>query len=319
MQHIPSVVAPARIVVPGSGMSRPRRILPGQFWLVTRRCTQRLFLLRPDARTTQIYLYCLALAAAKTGVRVLAFVAMSNHHHLVVYDPDARLPEFYEHLHKLLAKALNHRWSRWENFWSSEPTCATLLVEPHDVIRKIVYTLANPVREHLVDLARHWPGATSLGLTMGRGSMRIARPKGFFRDNGPTPEVAELTVDIPDGFADRAEWADYLSQELAAIEQAAALERQASGKRIVGRSAVSRVSAFDAPTTSPPRRTLRPWVAAKRTEARIAALDALKAFWAQYREALAALARRAKRLLFPDGTYRWRHLGFRCVDNAPKT
>jgi hypothetical protein len=106
--------------------------------------------------------------------------------------------------------------------------------------------------------------------------MRIARPKGFFRDNGPTPEVAELTVDMPEGFAGRNEWAAYLSQELAAIEQAAALERQVTGKRIVGRSELTRVSAFDAPTTSPPRRTLRPWVAAKSVEARITALDALQ-------------------------------------------
>lgn len=274
-----------------------------------------MFLLRPDARTTHVYLYCLALAAAKTGVQVLAFVAMSNHHHLVVHDPEGRLPEFYEHLHKLLAKALNHRWSRWENFWSTEPTCATLLVEAQDVIRKIVYTLANPVREHLVDLARHWPGATSLGLTMGNGAMRIPRPKGFFRDQGPTPAVAELAVDVPGGFDGRAEWAGYLSQELSAIEQAAALERRATGKRVLGRSAVSRMSAFDAPTSSPPRRTLRPWVAAKRKEARLAALDALMAFWADYRIALAAIGSRAKRVLFPQGTYRWRHLGLPCVDN----
>jgi REP element-mobilizing transposase RayT len=271
--------------------------------------------LRPDSRTTQIYLYCLALAADRTGVRVLAFLAMSNHHHLVVYDPEARLPEFYEHLHKLLAKALNHRWSRWENFWNTDPTCATLLVEPHDVIRKIVYTLANPVREHLVDLARHWPGASSLGFSLGKGSMRIPRPKGFFRDNGPTPSVAELAVELPPGFTGRSEWADYLSKELAAIEQAAALERRATGKRVLGRSAVSRVSAFDAPTTSPPRRVLRPWIAAKRKAARIAALDALMAFWAEYRRALAAFTRKAKRVLFPEGTYRWRHLGLPCADN----
>jgi len=282
---------------------------------VTRRCTQRMFLLRPDTRTTQVYLYCLALAAAKSGVHVLAFMAMSNHHHLVVYDPDARLPVFYEHLHKLLAKALNHRWGRWENFWSTEPTCATLLVEPHDVIRKIVYALANPVREHLVDLARHWPGATSLGLTLGKGTIRIPRPKGFFRDRGPTPDVAELTLDVPEGFADQAEWGLYLRQELAAIEQAAALERQVTGKRIVGRRAVTRVSASDAPTSAAPRRALRPLVAAKRPEARLAALEVLKAFWAEYRDALAAQVQRASALLFPAGTYRWRHLGLPCADN----
>jgi len=298
-------------------MCRPRRVLPGQTWFVTRRCTQRMFLLRPDEQTTQVYLYCLALAADKTGVRVLAFLAMSNHHHLVVHDPEGRLPEFYEHLHKFVAKALNQRWKREENFWSSEPTCATLLVEPHDVIRKIVYTLANPVREHLVDLARHWPGASSLPPTMGKGTMRISRPVGFFRPKGPTPETVELELALPEGFASREEWAEHLNQELAGIEQAAADERRERGKRIVGRRELTLVSAFDAPESVEPSRTLRPSVAAVCEEARLTALDELKSFWAHYREALAALARQARDVLFPEGTYRLRRLGLPCAPSLP--
>jgi REP element-mobilizing transposase RayT len=264
-----------------------------------------------------VYLYCLALAADKTGVRVLAFLAMSNHHHLVVHDPEGRLPEFYEHLHKFVAKALNQRWKREENFWSSEPTCATLLVEPHDVIRKIVYTLANPVREHLVDLARHWPGASSLPPTMGKGTMRISRPVGFFRPKGPTPETVELELALPEGFASREEWAEHLNQELAGIEQAAADERRERGKRIVGRRELTLVSAFDAPESVEPSRTLRPSVAAVCEEARLTALDELKSFWAHYREALAALARQARDVLFPEGTYRLRRLGLPCAPSLP--
>jgi hypothetical protein len=41
----------ARFLVPAARMSLPRQVLPGQFYLVTRRCTQRQFLLRPDAAT----------------------------------------------------------------------------------------------------------------------------------------------------------------------------------------------------------------------------------------------------------------------------
>ena len=38
--------------------------------------------------------YCLAHAQTKTGVKIHASIAMSNHVHHVVTDPDGRLPEF---------------------------------------------------------------------------------------------------------------------------------------------------------------------------------------------------------------------------------
>ncbi len=43
--------------------------------MVTRRCAQRQFLLRPDEVTNQTFLFCLAYAAQKTGVRVLYSMA----------------------------------------------------------------------------------------------------------------------------------------------------------------------------------------------------------------------------------------------------
>ena len=36
--------------------------------------------MRPDADTTNAFLYCLAVAAQRTQVRVLFFLAMSNHY-----------------------------------------------------------------------------------------------------------------------------------------------------------------------------------------------------------------------------------------------
>jgi hypothetical protein len=41
-------------------MSLPRQVLPGSTYLVTRRCTQRQFLLKPTRLTCQIFAYCLA-------------------------------------------------------------------------------------------------------------------------------------------------------------------------------------------------------------------------------------------------------------------
>ena len=44
-------------------MSLPRQVLPGAFYMITRRCSERRFLLRPDRVTNNAYLYCLIEAA----------------------------------------------------------------------------------------------------------------------------------------------------------------------------------------------------------------------------------------------------------------
>jgi hypothetical protein len=58
----------------------PRQVLPRQFYLITRRCSQRLFLLRPDPATNNAFLYCLIAAALRCEIAVLLPCAMSNHH-----------------------------------------------------------------------------------------------------------------------------------------------------------------------------------------------------------------------------------------------
>jgi putative transposase len=43
----------------------PRQVLPRQFHRITRRCTQRQFLLRSDPATNNVFLYCLIHAALR--------------------------------------------------------------------------------------------------------------------------------------------------------------------------------------------------------------------------------------------------------------
>jgi hypothetical protein len=52
-------------------MTLPREIIPGRFYMVTRRCTQRQLLLRPDKKTNNAFIYCLAEAAQRFGIDVL--------------------------------------------------------------------------------------------------------------------------------------------------------------------------------------------------------------------------------------------------------
>src|SRR5262245_30026660 len=99
-------------------MSAPRPVYPGRILFITRRCTQRTFLLRPDAETNNNFTYCLGEAAQRYGMDICLSQMMSNHHHTAAYDPHGHDVEFREHFHKLTAKSQNALRGRWENLWS---------------------------------------------------------------------------------------------------------------------------------------------------------------------------------------------------------
>jgi hypothetical protein len=98
--------------------------------------------LRPSRLTNQIVGYCLAAAADHTGVLLHTVCVMSNHWHAVVSDPEARLPEFLERAHRLIAKCQNAALGRWENLWSSEKTSVVYLASEQDVLDKMAYVIA---------------------------------------------------------------------------------------------------------------------------------------------------------------------------------
>ena len=131
-------------------MTLPRQFLKGKTYFVTRRCTHRKFFLKPTKRTTQIFLYCLAVAAKRTGVKIHTVIVMSNHYHVIFTDQETKAPEFYGWVHKYVAKAINASLGRWENMWSSEKPSVVTLPDESDVLDKIVYVLSNPVKARLV-------------------------------------------------------------------------------------------------------------------------------------------------------------------------
>ncbi|MEM9696678.1 MAG: transposase, partial [Myxococcota bacterium] len=144
--------------------------------MVTRRCTQRQVLLGPSEEMNDAVGYCLAESAERYGVEVIAVMVMSNHYHAVVWDPDGSVTRFYEHFHKMAAKVLNARFRRSENLWAGgRPTSLVELVEPADVLAKVVYALANPVASHLVTEVRHWPGFDSYRATMQAKTLTFRR------------------------------------------------------------------------------------------------------------------------------------------------
>jgi len=216
----------------------PRQVLPGQFYMITRRCTQRQFLLRPDGETNNAFMYCLVEAALRCQVEVLLTCAMSNHHHTVIYDRWGRYPEFVEHFHKMFARCQNALRGRWENFWSSEQVCMVKLVGREAVMDKLVYAATNPVQDHLVDRVHHWPGVNSLAALLAGRCLRARRPWQFFRVDGPMPEMVELRPAIPPELGPEAEVLAELRDRVRSVEVAHESERRRTGGQVVGRRAV---------------------------------------------------------------------------------
>jgi putative transposase len=283
-------------------VTAPREVLAGRSYLLTRRCTQRQFLLKPSRCTNQLVRYCLALAASKTGILLHAVCVMSNHWHGVVTDPFARLPEFLEHFHRLLAKAQNASLGRWENLWSSDKTSVVLLVSDDDVLEKMAYTIANPTAAGLVRSPREWPGVITARIGE---RCAVDMPDVFFDPEGSLPASVSLAFTRPPIYPqlDIATLARHLAT---AVERHVRNAREAlarEGRKFLGAKAVRQQPFHATPHTSEPRRNTNPRIAARHRPEREQAIRNLMAFQRAYRAAWHAWRHGKREQVFPAGTY----------------
>jgi len=299
-------------------MSAPRQVLPGSTYLVTRRCSERRFFLSPSAIVNQVFSYCLAYATQQTGVLVHAYVALSNHWHAVITDPDGRLPEFMAHVNKLVGKCINTHLGRWESLWSPEKYSSVRLETEEDVFAKLLYVLGNPVEAALVESSNQWPGAISGPRACAAAPRTIPRPDIFFRPDGEMPTAVPLQMTVPPCFSSigRHKLASQLAQQLKDHEADLLAKHAAEGRELLGRLAVLCQDPFDCPQSLAPRRNLNPRVACRDKWRRVEALCRLKEFLQAYREAWLAFKSGVKDVVFPAGTY-WmcRHAG--CPSASP--
>lgn len=235
---------------------------------------------------------------------MVAFIANSNHHHVIVVDVEGRLPIFLEDFHKHLAKHQNAHWGRWENCWSSEKTSVVHLVGSDDVFAKTIYTLTNPAKDYLVEHAHSWPGASSYHATIFGKVLSATRPRKFFNDNGPRPKTVELRCVRPPGFEKLAAgvFSKRVLDAITEVETLAAEERRRTGRTVLGRKAVLAQKPTARPRSHEPRRELDPNIAARDKWPRIEAILSLKAFRDEYKN----LRRRwlgGDKVRFPAGTW----------------
>ena len=290
-------------------MARPRRVLPGRTYLVTRRCSERRYFLKPSPLVTRIFTYCLAVAAARFGVLLHACTVMSNHHHIVLTDVHGVLPRFCHLLHSLVARITNFKYGRFESFWDPYSYSAVLLENPEDIIDKMGYVLANPVAAGLVKKGTDWPGfITTPKMLLGRPGQGITceRPEGFFVEGTPMPEKIELRFCCPPQLeeamgkeaAAEALQARRMQKEEQARQRAAEL-----GIPFLGRKRVVQQNPYAAPSTDAKRFQLSPNIACKCRWKRLELIEEQEEWYEDYETARRAFAAGRRSVLFPEGTW----------------
>jgi REP element-mobilizing transposase RayT len=274
-------------------VTKPRCVLSDSVYLLTRRCSERRFFLLPEPAVTLVFEYLLGLLSKQYGIQIHAYVVMSNHYHLVVTDTEGRLPDFQRDLNSLLARAINRHWGRREAFWDRESYSGVKLLEDQDVISKMAYTLANPVKARLVNRANEWNGATSAKMVFGR-SLRIPRPNKFFRKS--MPEAVELVLTRPacfEGLSDA---------EVLELVRADVARREAEHRQL-GKATPTKREWWECPESFDPRRQVKPTVAACNKWARIEALRRSKEWLTAYYDALRRFVGGEREVEFPRGTW----------------
>ena len=141
-------------------MSRAKRhFLPGYAWHITPRCHKREFLLK-FARDRDSWISWLFEAKKRYRLRILNYMATSNHIHLLVYDSGQRdtIPRSMQLIAGRTAQEFNQRKKRKGAFWEDRYH-ATAVETNHHLISCLAYIDLNMVRAGVVTHPSEWPSS----------------------------------------------------------------------------------------------------------------------------------------------------------------
>jgi putative transposase len=272
--------------------------------MITRRCTERMFLLGARPESAADFTYCLAEAASRFGVLVHAAVVMSNHLHIVLTDVRGMLPRFSQLFFNQFAKAINARTGHTESVFACGDRYHALELLTNDAIAcKVAYLLGNPVKAGLVDRHQSWPGFITSARDMMERKVYHASTSGSAYLRRRKAKKLELRIEPPPSVRDVASFVEQVATDLASIEQHCRTQRQQQGQCVKGAAAVRAEAWYRRPKKGAKLFQMVPAIAERVTAIRVAAIRALKKFRMEYRNALKALRDGARTAHFPKGTW----------------
>lgn len=281
-------------------MSYARCILPGQTWMVTRRCLERRMFFRPDKAVGRLFEYCLAEAAAHYGVLVHGYVLMSNHYHVVLSDPRGELPWFMARLNRHLALGISALRGHRGVVWDAGGSYSAVALESEEaLVDKLAYVYCNPMSARLVTCSTQWPGALSSPEAMEGHGTATERPHdlGLFRKMS---DKVCLQLSAPPNYALRVRTlVEAVRSQIARRTE----ELEQEGRPVLGAQRVLSTPWTSSPGSAEPPLKRNPRFAAVTREALRAAARKLREFRRAYREAWHALTQGLSDVLFPHGTW----------------
>jgi putative transposase len=296
-------------------MARPLRFVPPNAVVeVTTRTIHGRLLLRPSHKLNDLVLGVLGRAQRLFGVDLHAFVALSNHMHLLVSVRDAaQLAAFMAFVNGNIAREVGrlHGWR--ERFWGRRYR-AIVVADEIAQTGRLKYILENGVKEGLVGSPKAWPGCSSAAaLTTGAkllGTWHDRAGEYRARRRGGEIRRAEFQTIYPVTLSplpcwrhlEAAEHRKACAELVAAIEATAAAERASGGRLPVGVTRILAANPHDLPASSD--RSPAPLVHASSALVRRAFKAAYAAFVGAFRAAADALRRGERGVEFPLAAFR---------------
>jgi len=288
-------------------MTAPRRILPGQTCLVTRRVMRQRFLLKPTPVCRQIVEYCFARAnQIYPGIQLHALQVLFDHFHVELTDTNCTLPLFMAWIDREMARALNVYHDRSDSLWCGGSYSCQVLDDRATVRSKAVYLFTNAVRHGLVRDYRQWPGISSTPRDWLRKKPKVVkRPRVYFSQRDPKLASVELRFVPPPQLADDVEQAvREMEQDIEARQSWLREQARLQGKSFLGADRAMKQSPFDVARTKHVKGKLKPTFAAATPEGRQRAQEERKSFLGAHREAFEKM-RAGEPCVFPAGSYLW--------------
>jgi len=246
-------------------MPRPLRHQQADtYYLITNRCMDGMFFLRPDRECRRIIKGCLARAADTHDVRLVCFVFPSNHFHLIGGFPKLNRDAFMADLTGQISTRINSLRGRSGPMFPQRYDDQALL-DDASLRQAVTYVLNNPVKDRLVPRADAWPGVTSIdqhrtgeplvGRWLNHARWTKLRRRKADHERREAMETHRVELHVPDAFT-----GDTLDERreslLAAVEDdrerihAEAEQTIGSPPRFVGRPAIVQQHWRDRPTDS---------------------------------------------------------------------
>ena len=210
-------------------------------WFVTLKTEQGRFLIRPSPTVNDRLVGCLAQSLRVYPVDFHAWVALSNHIHMIVTCTAERLAEFVGHFKTASSIEIGRHLHDWTGGIWRQGYHAQEILDAAAYDHYFSYLASHGTKEFLVDRSEQWPGSHTLDALRGKGPLRgtwIDRT-GYHdacarrRKNDPAPDIRDhhqpRTVDpVPPPFWEDLttdQQRDRVRQILRTVNERAASER----------------------------------------------------------------------------------------------